>query len=90
MHIIPHPALAAAAAYFLTCYSNSSPLPWQTRDSNTTYSQPSQLANQYPQRYHFHVVTSHSLSEFCLSNRGGSAERARGDASRQRRLLTQM
>lgn len=57
---------------------------------NTTYSQLSQPANQYVQRYHFHVVTSHSLSKLCLSNRGRSAERACGDASRQRCLLTQM
>lgn len=62
----------------------------ETWHSNRTWSQLSQPANQYLQRYHFHGVTRHSLSKFCLSNCSRYADRACGDASRQHCLLTQI
>lgn len=62
----------------------------ETWDSNCTWSQLSQPAYQYLQRYHFHGVTRHSFSRFCLSNCSRHADRACGDASRQQWMLTQI
>lgn len=62
----------------------------ETWHSNCAWNQLSQPANQYLQRYHFHGVTRHSLSKFCLSNCSRYADRACGDASRQHGLLTQI
>lgn len=55
----------------ISLHANSIPLQWDMR-----HNPQSQPAPQYLQWYNFYIVTSHSLSEFCLSDRGRHAERA--------------